>query len=155
MFNKFIHSITIALLAVAMLFLLASCSAQYVVERNNWRNGSYVVELQSVDSVRQMFRDAGHTVFAWDQYGEKKLKQLNAQCAKRLDKDSKFIGDVDMNEGKLVRICTVPFMYQLPILVAVCKDIGQASGKRGTLKWVKVNTLTFACMMEPFRMIKT
>ena len=99
MFNKFINSLTFALLAVALLFLLVSCSAQYVVERNNWRTGLYVVDVQSVDSLRQMFRDAGHSVFDWNQYGEKKLKQLNAQCVKLWYKASKFVGDVDMNGG--------------------------------------------------------
>lgn len=135
----------------ALLFLLASCSVQYVVKRNNWQGSTYVVDTRSVDSLRQMFRDAGHSVFDWDQYRAGRVEELNKVCVLRIGKTSAFIGDIDLKSGNLLRFCTILTLYDPPLLSAVCRDIGLRAGKKGSLKWADTHAMKFACILEPFR----
>ncbi len=134
----------IILAALAWLFLLPACSTMYSVSRNNWKGSTYVVDTQSVDSLRKMFRDAGYQVFGWDQYSKASLARLNKICRTKFSAGSKFVGDIDAPDGKkLIRYCTDTVLPPLMEMVTLCTQIGKYLGIPMGLRWVR--ELKFAC----------
>ena len=143
------RAIILAALAWAVLFLLPACSTMYSVSRTNWKGSTYVVDTQSVDSLRQMYRDAGYQIFGWRQYTRARLARLNKSCRTRIGAGSKFVGDIETPDGKLSRFCTFPVLYPPMAMVYICTQIGKYMGVPMGLRWARPKELKFACERVP------
>ena len=136
------------------LFLVAGCYTSYEVTRNNWDGSTYIVDQRSVDSIRQLHKDVGHDVFDWNQYTKERIARLNKNCSATVFKGSKFIGDVELKNGKLMRFCTIPYMYSPSTMVKACKDLSKRYGVTLKFAWIKPDKFKFACTVVSSTEIK-
>ena len=122
----------------------------YSVSRTNWKGSTYVVDTQSVDSLRKMFKDAGYHPFDLNQYSRVRLARLNKICRAKFNEDSLFVGDIELpGGGKLIRYCTDTVLPPTMTMIYICTQIGKYLGTPMGLRWAKPKELKFACSRVP------